>query len=127
MSTDPLGGVVEQWTAIGSIAILLSNERTTPPFAQEPKPTMETTAEVLDPTINCAIVKLSTRAFPGVLLQGDTLHSLYSRVQKTLATLNPDEQPEAYDELEFVVDSLKGYLDLYESVLTRHGHSLPYF
>lgn len=86
---------------------------------------METTAEVLDPTINCAIVKLSTRAFPGVLLQGDTLYSLYRGVQKTLATLNPDEQPEAYDGLEFVVDSLKGYLDLYESVLTRHGYSLP--
>lgn len=88
---------------------------------------METTAEVLDPTINCAIVKLSTRAFPGVLLQGDTLYSLYRGVQKTLAALNPDEQREAYDELESVVDSLKGYLDLYESVLTRNGYSLPYF
>lgn len=87
---------------------------------------MTTTAEVLSPATNFAIVKLSTRAFPGVLLQGDTLHGLYREAHRALAALNPDEQQEACDSLELVVVSLKGYLDWYENVLGRHGYSLPY-
>lgn len=88
---------------------------------------MTTIAEVLDPATNSAIIKLSTRRFPGVLLQGDTLHSMYRRVSIALAALDPIAQQREYDELEAVVDTLRGCLDLYEATLARHGYSLPYF
>ncbi|QWP78957.1 hypothetical protein J5226_11445 [Lysobacter sp. K5869] len=88
---------------------------------------MTTTVDLLDPTSNSAIVKLSTRAFPGVVLQGDTLHSLYRRANTALSALDPDTQSHEYNSLELVVDTLRGCLDVYEETLARHGYSLPYF
>ena len=94
-----------------------------------PSPTrsdMTTTVDLLDPASNSAIVKLSTREFPGVVLQGDTLHSLYRRASTALSALDPDTQHE-HNSLELVVDTLRGCLDVYEETLARHGYSLPYF
>lgn len=87
---------------------------------------MTTTAEVLDPATNSAIVKLSTRAFPGVLLQGDTLYILYEHVKEAQAVLDPQTQDEYYS-LEIVADTMRRCLELYEATLARHGYSLPYF
>lgn len=86
---------------------------------------MTTTAEVLDPATNSAIVKLSTRAFPGVLLQGDTLYTLYLHVKEAQAVLDPQTQDEYYS-LEIVADTMRRCLDLYEATLARQGYSLPY-
>jgi hypothetical protein len=48
---------------------------------------MNTTADSLDPTTNSAIVTRSTRQLHGLLLQGDTLHSMYRRTNTALAAL----------------------------------------
>lgn len=87
---------------------------------------MTITAEILDPATNCAIVKLSVRRFPGVLLQGDTLNSLYVETRRALAALDPVADEAACDALQTVVERLRGCLDFYEATLLRHGYSLPY-
>ncbi|WP_394540517.1 hypothetical protein PRJ39_08010 [Lysobacter enzymogenes] len=84
------------------------------------------TAEVLHPAVNCAIVKLSSRAFPGVLLQGDTLHILYRNAQYALAGLDPATHEDEHDTLAELVEHLGECLGVYERTLARCGYSLPY-
>ncbi|ALN59061.1 hypothetical protein GLE_3717 [Lysobacter enzymogenes] len=89
--------------------------------------TQPITAEVLDPVVNCAIVKLSSRAFPGVLLQGDTLYTMYCRAQHALAGLDPATDEDEYDTLADLVEHLGECLGIYERTLARCGYSLPYY
>ena len=91
--------------------------------ANEPR-----TAEILSGATNAAVVQLSGRRFPGIVVQGDTLHewsgladSLMIRIS---ATANVD--PEVALEMVELADLIRGHLDAYEGVLRARGLELPY-
>ena len=88
--------------------------------------------ELFTPPYNYAICKMADRNFPGVVVQGDTLYSLYLllkragneiRQNKTDDEL-PDET-EVYD-LETAAKTLKSVLDNYEKTCAENGYGLPY-
>jgi hypothetical protein len=60
--------------------------------------------KALSDATNYAVVQLPGRAFPGVVIQGDSLHSLIAEIEEAGATNDPDEQKNILNE---VVGSLK--------------------
>lgn len=79
------------------------------------------TVEVYSERSNMAVIRYQGRRFPGVLVQGDTLHALYSQAELALGN-----GPEAMDELSDLRDRLQEMLDHYKTVLLEHGQMLPY-
>ena len=82
--------------------------------------------EIFSDASNAAILRHPGRNFPGVLVQGDTLHTLIeslSVVQRESASLSED----AAGELEGVVERLGELLEHYKSVLVEHKIPLPFY
>jgi hypothetical protein len=86
------------------------------------------TVEILSGATNAAVVQLSGRRFPGIVVQGDTLHSWSvladSLMLRVSATANID--PEVALEMVELADLIRGHLDAYEDVLRARGLELPY-
>lgn len=79
------------------------------------------------PPGNNAIVRMPGRAFPGVLVQGDTLSILREHVANAARLLaGPDGGGEALGQLGIALDDLDAMLDRYERVLDANGLRRPY-
>jgi hypothetical protein len=76
---------------------------------------------------NIAVVHLDSRAFPGVLVQGDTFAELQRQLADAAARLrgNPDDV-EALSDLEYGINELAQVLRFYEATLADFGIRLPY-
>jgi hypothetical protein len=84
------------------------------------------TVEIFTEIGNDAVVRLPGRKFPGLLVQGDTFHSLVLAI-KTIcerAQLAGDE--ELAGEADLLKDRLETMLGRYEEALHSHGVKLPY-
>ncbi len=83
-------------------------------------------ARILSESGNYAIVQLPGRNYPGVVIQGDSLHSLLSQIEsiQRLATKYNDEELDA--EIFDVKDLLSNVKSRFEAICTREGISLPY-
>lgn len=77
--------------------------------------------EIYSNQSNMAVIRHPGRRFPGVLVQGDTLHALYSQAELALGN-----GADAMDELSDLRDRLHEMLDHYKAVLLEHGQMLPY-
>lgn len=84
----------------------------------------EKKVKMISNNTNSAIVQIEGRSYPGVVVQGDSLYSLYQSSHCLLASLSLDS--EKYDNAEFIRDSLKEYLSIYEKELAKQGINLPY-
>ena len=77
---------------------------------------------------NIAVTHLPDRAFPGVHIQADTLHSLREQFALAARMLRDSAaDAEAMEELDYAVAELDGFLDYYEQVLAAKGLRLPYY
>jgi hypothetical protein len=66
--------------------------------------------ELLYEESNFAVVKLPGRAFPGVVIQGDSLFVLYSLADELMKSLDPGETRELAMEVAGLLESrLDGY------------------
>lgn len=74
--------------------------------------------EIYSDAPNAAVMRHPGRAFPGILIQGDTLNALASLA---VAAAGGDE-----DAARDVADQLRDYLSHYASTLKDAGHQLPY-
>lgn len=83
-------------------------------------------AVVLDRAINAAVIHLSTRHFPGVLIQGDTLSNIATFLRGAADNLARGNTAEAADDIDEARRSVDRFLSHYEAVLARHGFDLPY-
>lgn len=81
--------------------------------------------EIYSDETNAAIMRHPDRRFPGMLIQGDTLHNLSRSVVAALADATPDS--EQYWELKYLADDLCGRVELYRHVLVEHGMECPFF
>lgn len=82
--------------------------------------------EVFSEAINKPVLRMPGRKFPGILLQGDTVSSLYSLARMLAANAEKHADPEMTDLAQQMKDELSEILSEYEHVLKANNLSLPY-
>ena len=81
--------------------------------------------EIYSDAINASVMRHPGRRFPGVLVQGDTLNSLVAQATSIAQQANALDE-ESRDELEDLLEKVRGLLDHYEETLLEHGLELPF-
>lgn len=87
---------------------------------------MSTQVDLLSPAVNFAVVQLPERTYPGVVVQGDTLHSLQQQVEQLRRLLHTGELEELAGEIDDLKEQLSGALTYFEQVCAARGIALPY-
>lgn len=82
--------------------------------------------EVLSEASNLAVIKLPGRAFPGSVVQGDSLSILLSLARSVRDRARLTVDPELAEEAAELHDLLQGRLLHYQSTLLASGWQLPY-
>ena len=80
-------------------------------------------AKLLSEPTNGAVVHFPGRAFPGVVIQGDTLDNLIVELREVS---NEDNAIVRDQLLADVIERLEGLQARYDTVLKREGMALPY-
>lgn len=83
-------------------------------------------ADLLSPPINYAVVQLPERKFPGVVVQGDTLHILQKQAVQMGQLLSAMDLAELAIEIEDLKEQLSDALAHFERVCGDRGIALPY-
>ncbi|MDO0934465.1 hypothetical protein QQY66_23330 [Streptomyces sp. DG2A-72] len=73
-----------------------------------------------------AVVRIPGRRFPGILLQGDSLHILRSDVAEVVEACERGDLDEARDSAGLLLANLDALLARYEAALGEHEISRPY-
>jgi hypothetical protein len=82
--------------------------------------------EIYSDKSNSAVLRHPGRKFPGVLIQGDNLHSLCQMADKACSDGQASLAPESYTDLNQLRNALWGYLTHYKVVLGEHNIQLPF-
>jgi hypothetical protein len=82
--------------------------------------------EVLSQAINRPVLRMPGRAFPGILIQGDTLSSLYALARMAHDRAERHDDAELADLTGQMMDELADIIQEYEHVLVYHNRPLPY-
>ena len=83
-------------------------------------------APILAEVPNSGIVQLPGRRFPGVVVQGDSLSSMFDELSSALGHAKDRRDEEAYYATFAVASQLQDLLAAYENTLGAIGSSLPY-
>lgn len=86
--------------------------------------TIET--KVLSDAVNCPIIQIPGRRFPGVVIQGDSLKNLCSLSEEIVRLTQDTASDELHDTASELMDLLLGYVSKYESTLRDCNINLPY-
>ena len=81
--------------------------------------------EIYFDATNAAVMRHPDRRFPGVLIQGDTLHTLFVSADACRAALGRLDEDDRY-ELAELHERLKDLLGHYKAVLAEHQIPLPF-
>lgn len=81
---------------------------------------------LLSRPINFAVVQLPERRFPGVVFQGDTLHSLVRQVEEVARLLKAGELDDAVVGIVNMKEQLSDALTHYEKICAEKKIVLPY-
>ncbi len=81
---------------------------------------------LLSEPVNFAVVQLPERKFPGVVCQGDTLHSLVQELELMLISLKNRDFEGLESGIDLIRMQLLGAQSFYESVCKAHEIDLPY-
>lgn len=80
--------------------------------------------EIYSDATNAAIMRHPARRFPGLLLQGDTLHSLCVTADRVCSEIGSG-QP-GFEEADYLRTDLWEFLNHYIKVLKEEGLPLPF-
>jgi hypothetical protein len=83
--------------------------------------------EAFNGQVNYAVVRLPSRKFPGVVVQGDSLSIFVADLRRGLEHLRQVVIVEGINEVAEVLDRLEEVQRSYEHVLADHSIPLPYF
>jgi hypothetical protein len=83
-------------------------------------------APILAEVPNSGIVQLPGRRFPGVVVQGDSLSSMFDELALALRHAKHRRDEEGYYATLAVASRLQELLAAYENTLSAIGSSLPY-
>ncbi|KRD74512.1 hypothetical protein [Lysobacter sp. Root983] len=84
------------------------------------------TVEIYSDQSNAAVLRHPQRKFPGVLIQGDSLHAICRQADDILADVDSLRGTGAYDDLNDLRNRLWDYLIHCKVVLGEHGIPLPF-
>ena len=82
--------------------------------------------EVYSDATNRAIVRIPTRKFPGIVLQGDSLSILVNLAEGIYNAVKNSPDEDLVSDTRQLKGSLESLLIHYEDVLQEHGIPLPY-
>ncbi len=82
--------------------------------------------EIYSDATNAAVMRHPGRQFPGVLIQGDTLHNLYRSIAEVAAAAHQSLDDELVAELEDVREHLSALMLHYRRVMAEHQLPLPF-
>jgi hypothetical protein len=82
--------------------------------------------EIYSDATNAAVLRHPGRKFPGILIQGDTLHSLCVSADEACASARGVMSGDDYERLNDIRDHLRSLLTHYKSVLIEHNIRLPF-
>lgn len=82
--------------------------------------------EILSDRSNAVVMRHPDRRFPGVLIQGDSLHALCTQADAACAGARAALDVEAYEDLNELRNHLWGYLGHYKAVLAEHDIPVPF-
>lgn len=80
--------------------------------------------EIFADTTNAAVMRHPERRFPGVLIQGDTLHSLCCQADDACSAI--DRSSDAYKPANELRNLLWSYLIHYKATLDAHSLPVPF-
>lgn len=86
----------------------------------------EERVEIYSDRTNAVVLRHQGRKHPGILVQGDTLFTLFQRADAACEAARGVLPSNAYDELTGLRDTLLTYLDHYRTVLGEHGLVPPF-
>lgn len=86
----------------------------------------EAQVEIYSDRTNAVVLRHPGRKHPGVLVQGDTLFSLFQDADAACAAARGTLAPDVHATLTELRDALLVYLDHYKTVLGEHGMALPF-
>ena len=66
------------------------------------------------------------RRFPGILLQGDSLHTMCATADRICAAARKSLDRDAYKDLNELRNGLWAYLDAYKRTLLEHNVPMPF-
>ncbi|MGF7152078.1 hypothetical protein FHS96_005747 [Sphingomonas zeicaulis] len=81
--------------------------------------------EIYSDAANAAVMRHPGRKFPGMLIQGDSLHNLSRMAATALAGAEPDS--DHWYDLKELADDLQSRFDFYSQVMREHNLKLPFF
>ena len=81
--------------------------------------------EIYSDATNAAIIRHPSRRFPGVLIQGDTLHSLAMQAAAICKQIDPGSA--AFESADYLREELWAFVDHYKATLAAHAMELPFF
>ncbi|MBP3985703.1 hypothetical protein J5837_14925 [Pseudoxanthomonas helianthi] len=82
--------------------------------------------EIYSDQTNAAVMRHPGRSFPGVLIQGDSLHGLCAQADDACSAARGKLSDDEYAELNELRNTLWGYLSHYKSILLEQGMPLPF-
>ena len=80
--------------------------------------------EIFSDQTNAAVMRHPGRAFPGVLVQGDSLYSLCCRADVVCKAMGRDSP--GYEEANDLRNALWSYMNHYKAILVAHEMKLPF-
>ena len=83
--------------------------------------------QLLSPAFNFAVVQLPQRKFPGVVIQGDTLHSFVKQFEEMARLLDAGDTEELRAGIDYLTEVLTGALRGYERICSERGIKLLFF
>lgn len=84
-----------------------------------------TEIEIYSDAGNGAVMRHPDRKFPGVLIQGDTLHNLCHQAGQACEKISPNSPD--YDELNEMRLTLRSWLNHYKATLIEHKIPFPFY
>lgn len=75
--------------------------------------------------VNALVLRAPGRKYPGILIQGDSLHILCSRMHQVLEGCWKTGNEDLVAEAEEVLELLKTYMHAYVSTLRANGFEVP--
>ena len=84
------------------------------------------TVEIYSDATNQAVMRHPARKFPGVLIQGDSLHALCVKADTVCSEGRDALSPDGYSEMNSIRNALWEMLNHYAAVLGEHDIPVPY-
>jgi hypothetical protein len=82
--------------------------------------------EMFSESVNCPVVRMPERMYPGVVLQGDSLAILRGMAEEVIELCQAGDRENLAAAAEMLREKLAGYVSAYEQAMEEHGLELPY-